>query len=123
MATHSSILSWRIPWTEEPGRLQSLGSHKTEATEHAACIAHLYRTGQVTHGLYVCLSARLRRPIMYSFSILPDSAKNNTDCSCHTTQPLNESQLLLGRPFWRNDHLFQFWRHELVCAFFPLMQV
>ena len=24
MATHSSILSWRIPWTEEPGRLQSM---------------------------------------------------------------------------------------------------
>ena len=26
MATHSSILAWKIPWTEEPGRLQSLGS-------------------------------------------------------------------------------------------------
>ena len=25
MATHSSILAWRIPWTEEPGRLQSMG--------------------------------------------------------------------------------------------------
>ena len=27
MATHSSILPWRIPWTEEPGGLQSMGSH------------------------------------------------------------------------------------------------
>ena len=26
MATHSSILSWKIPWTEEPSRLQSIGS-------------------------------------------------------------------------------------------------
>ena len=26
MATHSSILAWRIPWLEEPGRLQSMGS-------------------------------------------------------------------------------------------------
>ena len=26
MATHSSVLAWRIPWTEEPGRLQSIGS-------------------------------------------------------------------------------------------------
>ena len=26
MAAHSSILAWRIPWTEEPGRLQSIGS-------------------------------------------------------------------------------------------------
>ena len=25
MATHSSILAWRIPWTEKPGRLQSIG--------------------------------------------------------------------------------------------------
>ena len=28
MATHSSILSWRIPWMEEPGRLQSTGSQR-----------------------------------------------------------------------------------------------
>ena len=28
MATHSSILAWRIPWTEEPGELQSIGSHR-----------------------------------------------------------------------------------------------
>ena len=28
MATHSSILAWRIPWTEEPGRLQPVGSHR-----------------------------------------------------------------------------------------------
>ena len=27
MATHSSILAWRIPWTEEPDGLQSVGSH------------------------------------------------------------------------------------------------
>ena len=30
-ATHSSILAWRIPWTEEPGGLQSLGSQKSQA--------------------------------------------------------------------------------------------
>ena len=28
MATHSSILAWRIPWTEEPGELQSFGSQR-----------------------------------------------------------------------------------------------
>ena len=28
MATHSGILAWRIPWTEESGRLQSTGSHR-----------------------------------------------------------------------------------------------
>ena len=28
MDTHSTILAWRIPWTEEPDRLQSVGSHR-----------------------------------------------------------------------------------------------
>ena len=28
MATHSSIFAWKIPWTEEPGRLQSMGSQR-----------------------------------------------------------------------------------------------
>ena len=32
MATHSSILAWRIPWTEESEGLQSIGSH-TDTTE------------------------------------------------------------------------------------------
>ena len=30
MATHSNILAWRIPWTEEPGGLQSMGSQRFE---------------------------------------------------------------------------------------------
>ena len=32
MATHSSILAWRIPWAEEPGRLQSMGSQELDVT-------------------------------------------------------------------------------------------
>ena len=36
MAIHSSILAWRIPWTEEPGKLQSIASQRdtTKVTEH-----------------------------------------------------------------------------------------
>ena len=37
MATHSSFLAWRIPWTEEPGRLQSMGLQRVGhdwVTEH-----------------------------------------------------------------------------------------
>ena len=33
MATHSSTLAWKIPWTEEPGRLQSMGSLESDTTE------------------------------------------------------------------------------------------
>ena len=32
METHSSILAWRIPWTEEPGRLQPTGSQELDTT-------------------------------------------------------------------------------------------
>ena len=43
MATHSSILAWRITWTEEPGRLQCIGSQRvrhncTHARMRPACI-------------------------------------------------------------------------------------
>ena len=41
MATHSGIPAWRIPWTEEPGGLQSLGrkeSDVTGVTEHTALL-------------------------------------------------------------------------------------
>ena len=33
METHSSVLAWRIPWTEEPGRLQSMGNKKSDTDE------------------------------------------------------------------------------------------
>ena len=35
MATHSSTLVWKIPWTEEPGRLPSVGSLKSQTQLHA----------------------------------------------------------------------------------------
>ena len=39
MAPHSSILAWKIPWTEEPGGLQSMGSLEVDTTErlHLHC--------------------------------------------------------------------------------------
>ena len=39
MAAHSSILAWRIPWTEEPGGLQSMGSHRVR--HDRSDLAHL----------------------------------------------------------------------------------
>ena len=44
MATHSSILARRIPWTEEPAGLQSMGSHRVEQ-DWAALIAHVHGVG------------------------------------------------------------------------------
>ena len=43
MATYSSILAWRIPWTEEPGRLQTMGLQRVRhdrVTQHTARFGH-----------------------------------------------------------------------------------
>ena len=43
MATHSSILAWRIPWTEEPGGLQSTGSESDTTERLALLLPHRWR--------------------------------------------------------------------------------
>ena len=40
MAIHSNIISWKIPWTKEPGGLQSMGLQESEMTEHACMHTH-----------------------------------------------------------------------------------
>ena len=44
MATHSSILAWTVPQTEEPGRLQSTGSQESDMTER---LKHIHRAQMV----------------------------------------------------------------------------
>ena len=51
MAIHSSTIAWKIPWTEEPGRLQSMGSQRV-GHDCATSLTSLHR-------LYLCL---LNRP-------------------------------------------------------------
>ena len=50
MATHSSILAWEIPWTEEPGQLQSIGSQSNTSQQLS------------THACTIIPSLQLRRP-------------------------------------------------------------
>ena len=47
MENHSSILAWKIPWTEEPGGLQSMGSQRVG---HDLVIEHACRKSLVTRG-------------------------------------------------------------------------
>ena len=46
METHSSILAWKMPWTEEPGRLQSIESQRVRHKSSNRACMH-------THGRYV----------------------------------------------------------------------
>ena len=56
MAPHSSILVWKIPWTEEPGRLQSMGLKESDMTE--------------------------RLPFHFSLSCIGEGNGNPLQCSC-----------------------------------------
>ena len=51
MATHSSILAWRIPWTAEPGGLQSIpwGQQESDKTEPLDNDSSLYGQGKQVH--------------------------------------------------------------------------
>ena len=59
MGSHSSTLAWKIPWTEEPGRLQSMGSGKSDTTE--------------------------RRHFHFSLSCIGEGNGNPLQCSCQET--------------------------------------
>ena len=77
MATHSSILAWKISWTKEPGRLQSMGLDTTEQHFHFCLnqssfwFISFYRLGNDLSTLHIALKN------YFSFFIILD-AKNNT---------------------------------------------
>ena len=59
MATHSSILAWRNPWTKEPGGLQSMGSQESDTTEQLTLSLSLEKLAQFFFGSYEELSLSL----------------------------------------------------------------
>ena len=65
MVTQSSILAWRILWTEEPGGLQFIGSDMTEVTEHA-CSHAITINSQFVY-VYVCVCIHIYMYIYDSF--------------------------------------------------------
>ena len=64
MATHSSILAWRIPWTEEPGGLQSMGSQR-DTTEWLTHL-QLAKTGKVDEAIWVKPGSGIEHRCFYS---------------------------------------------------------
>ena len=65
MATHSRILAWRIPWTEEPGRLQSVGSQRVRrycTVAHQASLSMGFSRQEYCSGLPCPPPADLTNP-------------------------------------------------------------
>ena len=78
MATRSSILAWKIPWTEKPGRLQSMGLQRLEhdpVTDHAHTHTHsvlsLFVYNFISHSLFNIISLNLHKSSMRLVSFYP----------------------------------------------------
>ena len=69
MATHSSILAWRIPWTEEPGRLQSMGLQR---------VRHYLVTFTFTSSLQIHLLLFIQSLSLYTSDVLKPLLTQNT---------------------------------------------
>ena len=69
MATHSSILAWRISWTEQPGTLQSMGSQRVEhnrATKHTYIIYPNKNRKELREELTYARSREVRRGKLFT---------------------------------------------------------
>ena len=89
MATHSSMLAWRIPWTEDPGGLQSMGSHRVAhdwATEHACMLlSRLLRRPDCECGLEVLVLEQESWPFMSMVKLLHIPPFSSSFCKMGTS--------------------------------------
>ena len=101
MATHSSILTWRIPWTEEPGGLQSMGSQR---------VGHNWSDFARTHAPPVpCL------PAFSPSASSPTSPVKHYTAQLHQVKPI--SMLLLISSAWKVPFpLLCTWQLVLTCT-------
>ena len=64
MSTHSSILAWRIPWTEDPGRLQSTGSQSRTRLSDSHTQAHTHGVFQGLNNTVLCAQSFQSQPTL-----------------------------------------------------------
>ena len=91
MFTHSSIPAWRIPWTEEPGRLQSMVSQRvgqTKVTEHMCTVCRkqkLWYCLWPTLSLTTSMSSTLMHPVCHQslFVLMYNSYASHHPCRFH----------------------------------------
>ena len=94
MATHSRILAWRIPWTEEPGGLQSMVSQESDTTwwlNHTTTTswhwtAYLLFSRSVSR-VWLCKPMECSTPSFLVLHHLPESAQTHVHWICDAVQP------------------------------------
>ena len=96
MATHSSILAWKIPWTEKPGRLQSIGSQRVRH-DWAKSGGRIWSAGCSGHKGLFSDPVAPSRPI----SVTPGSHRMLSHCPlCVVPHPLHRFSLPHLCPSW-----------------------
>ena len=121
MATHSSILAWRIPWTEDPGGLQSMGSQRVGHNWSDLARTHrftwpnvLYRSPRVQHRVLRCNKLHPQGAFSnLAVSFLPPVGQTCTRCppfpcfspltalTCTCTETLTFSLISEQRLIWK----------------------
>ena len=115
MATHSSILAWRIPWKEEPSRLQSMGLHRVRYDWVTNTYIYTYTT--IKSRTHITQSI-LRMPISWIFSKSEDRvfvSKSNSATATVELRPqrkhMDHGVLILPREVQaRSTHSACLWR-------------
>ena len=96
MTTHSSILAWKIPWIEEPGRLQSMGSQRV-------------RHDWVTEHAHIGFPLLCNQSVEFSRSVISDSlqphALQHTRLPCPLPTPGVYSNSCPSSQWWTSNHL------------------
>ena len=80
MATHSSILAWRIPWTEEPGGLQSIGLQRVRQDwRNLAHTDRQQKSGSQTSKITVKEKSDISNYLIYLFSVYGKKQESELD--------------------------------------------
>ena len=92
MATHSNILAWRIPWTEEPGGLQFMGSwSQTQLCGEATCISNCLESFKTPANI-IKLNSLINQNIIKDGTIRPEAPHNIMQWEVHPS-PMKQSCL------------------------------
>ena len=75
MATHSSILAWKIPWTEEPGELQSMGSRRVRCDWEPVHAHHVGQHGN-TGNTSIIAQSPLEKNLMKNSNLPPEPGED-----------------------------------------------
>ena len=84
MATHSSILSWKIPWTEDTSKLQPMGCEASDMTEQLSAV--MREGGMSFQGLDSCIVRHIYVPfqVLFPYKLLRSVEKGSL---CYAVGP------------------------------------